>query len=505
MPKLLLDYTVLDEDYENGLFRFFQGTDGKPENVDVPRDTGLTGIIGPTDGDPVVHSYMGGENLDTPRALVSVIVTDLSTGGSGTSTGKYWVCTPTTPTAQGVDVSWAATGGPQGVEFVNELGDPLIGNLYGIAQVGGYLYMVDYDTTNIYRIDIAAFESSSGTTYTIEDGDITPASGAFPSPLPGNPQGAALIALTDNSGTTPATYLYAAYNFLTPASPEKPTTYAPGVIVRYTVDPGTGVIDETSGTYVTTGLNLQGLVPALGGPDGISILVPCIGGIQRSDDKTNGAASTLHRVPAFSGFIQANSIAALTGDSSSAAPALTVPGSYDVKSVAVSEDGLAYLLCETEDSEFDTWWKLYKTTAAAILGSTGTTILDAVSSHTLKQVDAGVGSKGYEWNLMYENADPGSNGRLWFVRGTPIQVSRGKKYRIKELFDTGILYPAAEDPEDPLAALTFKNVNSADLIGEMIYQFGKGHSIDTRLIKGKSASAKAAIAAAAAEEEDDEK
>jgi hypothetical protein len=139
---------------------------------------------------------------------------------------------------------------------------------------------------------------------------------------------------------------------------------------------------------------------------------------------------------------------------------------------------------------------------ASILSSAaGTEIPDAVSSQVLKEVDSGVGSKGYEWHLMYENAAPASDGRLWFVQGTPIRVSQGNDYKTEVLFDLGVIYPG--NPKDPLDAIALKNVNSADLIGEMIYQYSKGHSVDTRLIKGKSASTKAAQAIAAQEDEEE--
>jgi hypothetical protein len=68
------------------------------------------------------------------------------------------------------------------------------------------------------------------------------------------------------------------------------------------------------------------------------------------------------------------------------------------------------------------------------------------------------------------------------------------------------IYPRGEDPA------TRGYINSADLIREMIYQYGKGHSIDTQLIKNKTAakvSRVAAVRAAAAvapeEEEEEEK
>jgi hypothetical protein len=330
MAKLYLDFTVLDAFYENGVFRFFQGTDGAPSNVEPPKDTGLTGIIGADDGDPVVHSYMGGANLDTPRALLSIIDTP-----AGTSTGKYWVLTPTTDQTTG-NIVWSATGGPQGVTFVDEDGEPIIGNLYGIGQVGKFLFLEDYDTTNIYKIDITDFEdythsqhyNATNNTYTVDSGDITDVSLDMPEPPAGyEPQGAALIVLTDSRvATAPVTYLYAAYNYLTPQSPSMPTSYSAAVIVRYTVDTSTGTTGDLSDpVLILSGKNLQSLTPALGGTDGITILSPCIGGPQNYG-YTNGSDSTLHRVPAFDNFNQTNSVAALTGAGTKASqPLLPFP------------------------------------------------------------------------------------------------------------------------------------------------------------------------------------
>jgi hypothetical protein len=495
MAKLLLDYTVLDEEYENGKFWFFQGEDGRPTDVELPKDTGLAGPIGPMDSDPVVHSYMGGADQGEARALVSVISND-----QPQETAKYSVCVPATP---GAPVVWTA-GGPQGVRFVSSGKPPvpIVGNPYGVAQVGKHLYFVDYDTTDIYMIDIAIFEASgkpnydlAANTYTIFPDDITNAK-IFPIPAAGgySARGAALITLTD-ARAEPVAWLYAAYNILSVATPGQPTVYDNSVVVRFKVDPATGALTE--GTYITVGKNVQGLIPVYGGPDGIALLIPCIGGPQNFGS-TNGAESALRRVPAFDSFTDDNSIAAFTGDRSSAALALA--GSWDIKSAAASEDGLVYLLTETEDEDFNTWWKLYKTTVAAVLDSAGVEILEAVNSDVLTQIDSGVGSKGFEWHLMYENAVPASNGRLWFVKGTPIQVSQGEDYNTKLLFDTGALYPS--NSSDPLDSISYKNVNSADLIGEMIYQHNKGHSVDTRLIKGKSASGRAGQSGAVEEEEE---
>jgi hypothetical protein len=58
-------------------------------------------------------------------------------------------------------------------------------------------------------------------------------------------------------------------------------------------------------------------------------------------------------------------------------------------------------------------------------------------------------------------------------------------YDDKVLFDEGTLYKKVTKDLYPYAV----NLNSADLIGEMIYQYKLGNSIDTRLLKGKKALA----------------
>ncbi|MDR1248308.1 MAG: hypothetical protein LBK63_03300 [Treponema sp.] len=113
MAKLLLNYTVLDEEYANGKFWFFQGEDGKPSDVELPKDTGLVGPIGPMDSDPVVHSYMGGADMGEARALVSVI-----SNSQPQEMAKYSLCVPAIPAEPGAPVAWTA-GGPQGVRFVS--------------------------------------------------------------------------------------------------------------------------------------------------------------------------------------------------------------------------------------------------------------------------------------------------------------------------------------------------------------------------------------------------
>jgi hypothetical protein len=251
----------------------------------------------------------------------------------------------------------------------------------------------------------------------------------------------------------------------------------------------------TGQTVASVGKNAMGMVPVQGGtPTGLFIAVPCLGG-KYQYGTTNGTDSVLFRVDdIFDPSMTAT--AAITG------VADTVPDSAtcDIKSVAFSENGLyGYLLCLTYDANYAPCWKIYKTTAADILTAANVSIGNPGS--VLTYITGQDSATGNDWELLYENAADPANGRLWFVQGTVIEVSKGDY--------SDPLPPPPHDFEYLYDVSARGYVNSADLIGEMIYQYGKGHSIDTRLIKGKTAAkiarAAARAAAAAPEEEEEEK
>jgi hypothetical protein len=257
---------------------------------------GITGGITENDYDPVLLSYMGGTfangKFSTPRALMSVVDTDLSPGGSGTSTGKYFVSTPNLAVTP--KITWSATGGPQGIRFVDGSGpnpNPLLGNPYGLVQAGQYMHLNEYDNTKIYTINIPSFEAATTDTYTIANADIMDVIEHLPAPPTGYfIHAASFSVLTDFSLSTPVSYLYAMYNYLSPASPTEPTTYLSGVIARFTLD-STGRIDgNITPVHVRVGKNAQGMRAFPGGVDGITIAVDAIGG-PRNYGTTNGSDS----------------------------------------------------------------------------------------------------------------------------------------------------------------------------------------------------------------------
>jgi hypothetical protein len=485
MAKLLFNFTVLDKAYTHGKLQFITGDDGAPaDNVADPVDTGIDDFEPYTDTDPEVFSYMGGTGNATPRGLVCNVSTSFATTPA-TSTGKYTVCTPT---ASGSTFTWAITG-PQDIQLVDGAtpANPVAGNPYGVAQMGNFLYIIEFDSAKIYTLNIENFEAATGATYAVDA--ITDASSNFTITPNYYAHGASILALTDSADSQ--VYLYCLFTLATADS----SGYDNSVVVRYSVDSSTGAL---SGAIATTvGKNATALVPAPDGSD-IAILIPAIGG-EQNGGTTNGPASILNIITdVFDTPMSATN--AFTGD---AAGDVTPTGNYDIHSVAVSEDGLyAFLLTVTYSSNYLTNWRLFQTTVANILNGGGQALSDAVAAGLLVDVDStanpGDGDAGYYWDLQYENAD--TIGRLWFVKGSPIRISMGNGYSVYKLIDAG--------SGGPLYSPEF-NVNSADLIGEMIYQASQGVSKDTRLVKGTARqtaqAAQAVQTTQAASEEAEEK
>jgi hypothetical protein len=497
MASLFFDYSVLDDGYTHGKVQSISGSAGAPSGLDNPEDTRIDDIAPYTDTDPEVFSYMDGTSQTTPRLLLCNVTTDFSTTPA-TSTGKYSAYTPVVPTPPSTRTwDWNLVG-IKDIQLVNSSGNPVAGNPYGIVQAGNFLYVIEYDTGNIYTLNITNFEGASGSTYTVTTTTaVTPPSGYYA-------HGSAILSLTNGS----ITYLYGLFAIAEYAGGSStPTSYNPSVLVQYRVNPSTGALVLLA--TVSVGPNATALVPApnsIAGQDAMAILVPAIGDIQKYGT-TNGTASVLSVVQAFGNFGKTAVRVAFTGDPIPS-PAIFPAGNYDIKGVTVSADGAyVYLLTVTNSAAYTTFWRLYQTTAAKILGiASSETLSAAVTNGDLTVLDSTAdttnGDPGYYWEVQYENNATAANGRLWFVKGSPIRISLGSAYGTFKLFDAG--------SGGPLYSPSF-NVNSADLIGETIYSASQNISKDTRLLKGNvaaqaaQAAAAAAAAAAAPEEEEEEK
>jgi hypothetical protein len=442
---------------------------------------------------------------DQPLVLACNVTTTMTSGWDGTSTAKYFVCKPVL-NSDGTSFDWTViAGGTNGIILgvVDSFGSfvPRAGNPHGVAQIGGSLNVQDYDSVidpmtenivavNIYTVTIAALKAkTAGGNLVVTATPVNPA--YLPqSPDPDIPaaafriHGSGLITLTDQvSGDTS---LFAEFN----GAIEDPTTHTPTRYTNGTVVKFTATLSQQ--TYAVVGKNALGLVPLPDGAGGHSLAIPCQGDIMHYGT-TNGMNSSLYRIDNIFA-PDMNAVPALIGDWSAA---LTPGGTRDFKSVTFSEDGLfGFVLCVTYNSGGMACWKLYQTTAANILRAFNMPISTAIDKNLLVFLDGEDGVAGSDWEVLYENATPAKYGRLWFVRGTTIQVSQGNLYSTKRLFSPTEVYGSAGGGY----------INSADLIREMIFQFEKGHSINTNLIKNRTATklvrAAAAKAAAAPEEEE---
>jgi hypothetical protein len=485
MANLFLNYIVGDARYTHGKFRFIKGDNTVP-SLDDPADTGIDDIAAYLDTDPVLFSYVNGSD---PRALLVNVATDFSTTPP-TSKGRYTVCVPT---AAGTSFSWDFLKAPNSSILAKDVvlqlnGTDVAGNPHGIVRVEDRLFIVEYDTANIYMVllgDLENTASGGACQVTLAD-DATP---LLPTTAGLYHHGAALIALPGPANP----YLYALFTSATIDGYGSPDQYAVSTVVRYQVQGG----GLTGRVAVTAGKNATALVPVAGtnssGQPTTYILIPAPGGKQQYGS-TNGTESSLSVVDAFNGFNPNPPIVsapvAFTGDPAAA----TIAGStnYDIIGAAVSEDGAnAYILTVTYDGSYRAWWRLFRTTFADILANSQTTSTPTLSGATgLSVADTGQGG-GYYWEIVYDNAA----GLLWFLKGTPIRVSAGGNYGIvfKEIGYGGSLYDS-----------TF-NVNSADLIGETIYQAAQGASINTRLGATRTLAKTVQAAAASAPAEEEEK
>jgi hypothetical protein len=470
MADLLLDYTVLDSVYNNGKFRFIQGNNAVL-TINDPRDTGLAVIDPTTDEDPVLFSYLNG----SPRALLVNITTDFSTKPA-TSIGKYTICVPD---MAATPITWSVLR--QNIALQDSAGNDVAGNPHGVVKIGNFLYVVEYDSAKIYRLKISNFETESGPTYVVPYSvDATP---SLPVPTPPDVlyhHGAALITLTNTAVRPAVTYLYALFTSATIDGGGYPLSYYPSTVVRYTVDASTG--DLSNPVAVSAGQNATAMLPVTYGTMR-SILVPAIGGKQNYGS-TNGAASNLTEVSNIFGSALASRIH-ITGDNSTD---LEEDGNYDIIGFAVSaNENNAYILLVTYDEDYQAYWRLYQGTLGDIMAGGGRPISDVPG---LTSVDNDFGASGNLWEVLFDNTV--TNGRLWFLKGTPIRVNAGNDY--------GTMLLDVEKPFDNTS--TVGNVNSVDLIGEMLYQAAQGVGLNTRLGTTRQLAKAVRAAKAAAEEEE---
>jgi hypothetical protein len=385
-----------------------------------------------TEGDPKLFSYAYGQD---PAVLIAKVTTTLGQSSSR----KYTLAAPDA----GGGKAWKVLARDV---VLQSGGSNVATNPYGIAQVGSKLYIIDYDSQKIYLLGVNELNGLPEGPYTLASTpfDLGPGTTAN---LPANAKGQAIIALKNSAGIS---CLYALYIVYTPATSSTPAVWGNSILVKMKTDQyGTLSYD----TKTSLGLNAQEMIPVTDSTNRFRLVIPCLGGVQQAGT-TNGTASMIQALDPFA--VSHGVTTLITGD------LVGTTGYYDIKAVAASarSDGWVYILTGTYDTAYNQNWTLYRTTANNLLSATNQTISQSVSGSILTAVDSGTASPGYYWDIYYETGTAAAGDRLWFLKGSPIQINPAGDYSIKKFFDTG--YGAGDIGGD--------NVDSAVLVAETMRQ-----------------------------------
>jgi hypothetical protein len=401
-----LPYTVLDKDYQNGALNF------------VPRNNEAGGILGTIKNpdasrvpiaaslyDPVVYPYVKDSEH---RILLGKIS---STKVPAHSDCTYTVVKPTQTApwevkAENIVLTWPTTN----------LGDRVAGNPYGVAQIGDYLYLVDFESTYIYVLKADELDGlTAGSTHALTNAPINLGTGTLAN-LPATAHGVAIIAL-DN-------ILYALYIDVDDPFATTPN-YQPSHLLKLNVSGAT----LNSVVKVDVGLNAQSIVPITNDEEYTYLLVPSIGGKQNYGE-SNGVLSDVYRVRT-DVFTQGNAVQILTGVAGGGTPAY-----YDFRGIAATaragNNGLVYFLTgifnETETG-FD--WILYRSTVGQLAGMSITLDIAgalATDPPIFTKVDGNTYTLGYFWDILYHDGATTNDDILAFLAGSPILITRAADY-----------------------------------------------------------------------------
>ncbi|MDR2343521.1 MAG: hypothetical protein LBD86_03210 [Spirochaetaceae bacterium] len=378
-------------------------------------------------------------------------------------------------------------------------------NPSALAQKNGILYLIDYDTKLIYRIEanelngLTDGEEHTLTLDPVDLGAIAPGIGQYA-------RGTAIGAATSPPGpdnTDGVDYLFALYN--NPENGDPYEGYDDSVLVRLVIDEDGGLDYDAE---VTMGKNTPGfsiMTPDTRVP---YIVAVSIGG-KITGGSTNGAASKIMSVPAF-GDWSGGATTLLTG---------VLDGKenkfYDMFDMACSPfvDSNGYVEIVTGYYDTDQFtglkWRFFKTTIGMLLNAQNIDLEGAIESGILTELEAGEtltpalaqdeSSYGvYFLASLFEAGDTSAESRVWRFRGTELLVTLADKYGSPgkpgnpyRLFKLG--YGAWD--------VGGENVQSAEMIIELIRQVTEGVAYK----RGATAIQVPMQAAEEEEEEEEEK
>jgi hypothetical protein len=484
--ELLITYSVLDDVYKNGSLRYIRGLQDAaaapaPANVgtiDNPREPGVP--LQSTDPDPKMFSYAYKSGV---RVLVSKVVTPVSGTAPYTTWSLY---------EAGAKGFWAELARDIKLQLPKPVpNSPVIAtNAYGVAHLGDWLYIVDYDSQKIFTLgtnELNGLPRDSFYKLTQDALDLGPNSAAN---LPSTAKGQSIVVLqktsSDPSPIASGPYLFALYTNPTDAYA---TTYDPSILVRMKI--GSGGTPSYDAQCALTGVNSQEIVPVTDATGVVTLLIPSVGGPQQAGG-SNAKSSMIEKVVAFYNVEPEEAewlpTTAVTG---------AEEGTYDIFAIATPDrtdpNGVVYILTYDYSTGYaGTDWRLYQTSVSGLLNLTGTPTLPAGFTDR----DDGTGAPGYFWNILMETGDPTNvnNDRLWFFQGSALLATLARAYvPSTTLNDANKLFPVGTAD----GQIGGSNVDWADLTIEAVRQALAGKSLKHSV---RAAQPPAAAAAAEAEE-----
>lgn len=284
---------------------------------------------------------------------------------------------------------------------------PAVNSLHGAAAAGRYLYLLDYHGGAIVTLDLA--------------GEAFIVAGTMPFPAffnavegPGRPPlapagqqhngvalrqvGDSLLALFTTMDESGGTFVYQA-----------------STLVRLRFEPATGALRYTAGDYVKVGKNALALEPfAFTFTNTVcnNIYIPCGGGPQRFGR---------HNPDSCLDIVDLNTMTCRTAFQ--AGPADGAGDQFDFRDIVIGNRGDTYILVGHYNADYATFrGRVYKTTAAVLQLQVQSASPPARLSQVAETVDEMAAAPGFFWALLYEDALPVNNDRLWFVRGNQIDL-----------------------------------------------------------------------------------
>jgi hypothetical protein len=447
--ELLMAYSVLDDWYQNGLLKKIEGEPAaaasEVASIQDPDDTFVP--IRANEADPKVFSYAYGQD---PAVLVAKAV---SAAGEQPSSCKYTLAAP----KAGIGTAWKVLARDI---VLKSGGEEVATNPYGVAQVGNWLFLIDFDSPKIYQLGVNELnglpdKEEHELAYTPFDPNDEGAG------LPALAKGQAIIAAQDAAGTL---FLFALYTVADLTI--YPTWFNMSYLVKIAIDPDYGILSYES---VITDLakNAQELIYISNFNNNTpGLLIPAIGGPQKDDGTTNEIDSKLELVMLPAGSMTKSTL--LTGD---AVVSPATPTTWDIKAFAAAPDTAGsspiFILTGTMDTDDNQNWRLYGGTLAGLRNLNNTPLSQATA---LWESDSGEGAPGYYWDIYYENGTGSgpAGDRLWFLRGSPIVVGAVAGFpNNPKTFASG--YDQGQ--------IGGVNVDSATLVSETMKQAAKGLSL----------------------------